>query len=111
LQLALSRAREFDADLDAAGLTGDPRGLASALAKMERCESGFWERILFPGSRIPDPSLLRTHPPTEERIERLLSLAPRKQVAPFRDADEVLVPKAYPTVVVRPRRRFTGLWY
>jgi heat shock protein HtpX len=55
--------------------------------------------------------VLRTHPPTEERIERLLSLAPPKQVAPFRDADEVLVPKAYPTVVVRPRRRFTGLWY
>jgi heat shock protein HtpX len=34
LQLALSRAREFDAKLDAAGLTGDPEGLASALAKL-----------------------------------------------------------------------------
>ncbi|OQX42670.1 MAG: hypothetical protein B0D88_06235, partial [Candidatus Sedimenticola endophacoides] len=33
LQLGLSRVREFDADLEAARITGDPRGLASALAK------------------------------------------------------------------------------
>jgi heat shock protein HtpX len=63
LQLALSRAREFDADLDAAGLTGDPAGLASALLKLERYQGGFLERILMPGRRIPVPSLLRTHPP------------------------------------------------
>ena len=44
LQLALSRAREFDADLDAAGLTGDPDGLISALAKLERYQSGLWNR-------------------------------------------------------------------
>jgi len=34
LQMALSRTREFDADLNAAALTGDPDGLASALAKL-----------------------------------------------------------------------------
>jgi heat shock protein HtpX len=44
LQLALSRAREFDADLDAAGLTGDPGGLASSLAKLERYQRGAWEQ-------------------------------------------------------------------
>ena len=78
LQLALSRAREFDADLDAAGLTGDPEGLASALAKLERYQRSAWEQILFPGYRLPQPSVLRTHPPTEERVARLRACpAPR----------------------------------
>ncbi len=82
LQLALSRTREFDADLDAAGLTGDPLALASALEKMERLQGGFWEGLLFPGRRRPEPSLLRTHPPTDERIRALMAL----QVAvPVRD--------------------------
>lgn len=75
LQLALSRSREFDADLGAARLTEDPRGLASALLKLERRTGRFWEDILLPGRRIPEPSLLRTHPPTQERVARLLELA------------------------------------
>jgi heat shock protein HtpX len=43
LQMALSRTREFDADLNAAALTGDPDGLASALAKLERAQGRMWE--------------------------------------------------------------------
>ena len=35
LQLAISRAREFDADASAAQITGDPDGLASALGRLE----------------------------------------------------------------------------
>ncbi len=74
LQLALSRSREFDADLDAAGLTNDPAGLSSALAKLERQQRSPWEQILMPGRKMPEASLLRTHPPTKERIARLSSL-------------------------------------
>jgi heat shock protein HtpX len=74
LQMALSRTREFDADYGAALLTGDPDGLSSALIKLERAQGRRWESMMLPGGRIPDPSLLRTHPATEERIVRLTQL-------------------------------------
>jgi len=74
IQLALSRTREFDADLNAVSLTGDAKGLASALIKIEQAQGGWVERIFLPGRRIPEPSLLRTHPKTEQRVTRLLSL-------------------------------------
>ncbi|MEJ2692120.1 MAG: zinc metalloprotease HtpX [Candidatus Thiodiazotropha sp.] len=75
VQLALSRSREYEADLGAVELTGDPLGLASALSKLESPRGSLLARLLFPGQRIPDPSMLRTHPPTEERVRRLLELA------------------------------------
>lgn len=74
LQMALSRTREFDADLNAVALTGDPDGLASALMKLERAQRRQWEGLVLPGGRIPDPSILRTHPVTEERVARLMAL-------------------------------------
>lgn len=82
LQLALSRTREFDADRGAVELTGDPEGLVSALSKLERRVGRFWEEMFLPGRRIPEPSLLRTHPPTEERIRRLRELAGRPRPWP-----------------------------
>jgi heat shock protein HtpX len=74
LQMALSRTREFDADLCAATLTGDPDGLASALAKLDKAQGRRWESIFLPGGRIVDPSILRSHPRTEDRIARLMTL-------------------------------------
>ncbi|PWK64302.1 zinc metalloprotease HtpX [Aminobacter sp. AP02] len=74
LQMALSRTREFEADLGAAALTGDPDGLASALTKLERAQGRLWENILLPSGRIPDPSVLRPHPLTATRIARLRAL-------------------------------------
>ena len=115
LQLALSRTREFDADLEAARLTGDPDGLASALTKLERYQGGFLERIFLPGRRQAEPSLLRTHPTTAERIERLRDIQGR-QVLPRRAPVPVamgFVPLVaqMPQVVRVPRWRLSGLWY
>lgn len=112
LQLALSRAREFDADLDAVGLTGDPEGLISALDKLERYQGRLWEEILFPGRRIPEPSLLRTHPPTEERIRRLRDLAPRQRQPVLEELPESAgLGPGRRIVSGRPRWHWPGLWY
>ncbi len=120
LQLALSRTREFDADLGAVQLTGDPEGLASALAKLERHQRHWLARVLLPGRREPEPSLLRTHPATEERIARLRELStspPRTPPLPaLLDDPYFLFPEALPdhlpVIVRRPRRRrMSGLWY
>ncbi|MBF0587740.1 MAG: M48 family metalloprotease [Magnetococcales bacterium] len=80
LQLALSRTREFQADLDAATLTGDPQGLASALRKIEQPKRSLWNRILFPVGAPGNSDWLRTHPNTGERIKRLLELTKAPEI-------------------------------
>jgi heat shock protein HtpX len=104
-QLGLSRTREFDADLAAARLTGDPAGLASALAKIEQVSRG-WRSWLLPGWGNPDPSWLRTHPATHERIARLVELAAREPILPPWPANDFM---PQPPVRV-PRWRAGGLW-
>ncbi len=114
-QLALSRTREYDADLGAAWLTGDPDGLASALLKIERVQGGWLERIFMPGRHVPVPSLLRTHPPTEERVARLMELKPRLADRPrVTVADErvsVEGPAGRRRATRPPRWHIHGLWY
>lgn len=101
LQMALSRAREYDADLGAVMLTGDPDGLASALAKLEQAQRRNWEGLVLPGGRIPDPSLLRSHPRTQDRIARLMAL----KGMPQRDAGQM--PEAGRRIPVRTVRTST----
>ena len=113
LQLALSRTREYDADLGAAALTGDPGGLATALVKLEQAQGRLWEGLVLPGGRLPDPSLMRTHPPTAERIARLRELAPAATAAVFFGEDVARPGPSLVPSVGRPRVRVRsmGLWY
>jgi heat shock protein HtpX len=110
LQLGLSRAREYDADLEGARLSGDPEALASALHKIETAQGSMWETILLPGRNVPVPSILRTHPSTEERIRRLREFhATARPPLEIAGADGVGSRFAAPRAV--PRYHLTGLWH
>jgi heat shock protein HtpX len=84
IQLAISRAREYEADATGARMSRDPHALAAAL-----------EKIAMASGRLPLPAgpatahlwivnplrgswlanLFSTHPPIEERVRRLRSMA------------------------------------
>ena len=72
LRLALSRNREYAADLEAVRLTKDPIGLANALRKSSQVFS-VWG-LLFKRKGGKSCPLLQSHPQVEDRIRRLLSL-------------------------------------
>jgi heat shock protein HtpX len=87
IQMAISRAREFEADRGGAQISGDPQALASALQKIHAFAAG----IPFPAAEqhpataqmmIMNPlagggisKLFSTHPATEERVARLMEMA------------------------------------
>jgi heat shock protein HtpX len=89
IQMAISRAREFEADRGGAEISGDPAALASALQKIEAYARG----VPFPTAEahpataqmmILNPlhdggiaRLFSTHPSTEERVARLMEMAQR----------------------------------
>jgi heat shock protein HtpX len=84
LQLAISRSREYGADATGAALAGDPDALADALAKLEVGAHHYpYDRapamaslfIVNPLTAGGIATLFSTHPPTEERIRRLRSMA------------------------------------
>jgi heat shock protein HtpX len=70
---ALSRAREFAADKTAAELTGAPHALASALGRLERRKRTWLSYFFYPPA---EATVSSTHPPTAERIGRLLAMQP-----------------------------------
>jgi heat shock protein HtpX len=112
LQSSLSRMREFDADRQAALLTGDPEGLAMALGKFEFYESSAYDMLFRSGHSAPVPSILRTHPVTEERIRQLLSLKePSKQARINLNEDRIEFPVSYQKSIRKPRWHIGGIWY
>lgn len=87
IQMAISRAREFEADRGGAEISGDPMALANALQKIQRYAQGIpletaeahpetaQMMIMNPLSGRGLSGLFSTHPSTEERVERLMALA------------------------------------
>lgn len=74
LKLALSRTRELKADAGAVQLAGDGLGLASALQKIQFRTQNLFDFFFIPGRRSQAPHEMQSHPDTEERIQRLLSI-------------------------------------
>ncbi len=106
MQMALARTREFDADMDAAMLTNDPIGLARALTKLEYSTPGWLTGILRPGKKADLPSVLRTHPRTKDRVDRLISLAQDiNQDQEDSDLDHLILPASIPGLKLGMRRR------
>lgn len=87
IQFAISRTREFQADASGAEITGRPLQLASALEKISAGTSRIPMRVNEATSQLfidnPIKALrgrgmsrwFSTHPPVEERIERLQQMA------------------------------------
>ena len=83
VQLAISHSREFEADRLGAETVGSGRPLANSLRKLESANKPI--PLPIPDSQrnmfIVEPltgsgfaKLFMTHPPTEERIQRLLAI-------------------------------------
>jgi len=85
IQMAISRSREFAADRDGAYISGKPWALANALSRLESAAARIPMEATpstahmfivnpFAGAMSGLRSLFATHPPTEERIERLRAM-------------------------------------
>jgi heat shock protein HtpX len=86
IQLAISRAREYQADSSGAKLSGDPLALANALRKLEARTQQVPMQVApaisplyivnpFGNRKVSFANLFSTHPPLEERIARLERMA------------------------------------
>jgi heat shock protein HtpX len=88
VQMAISRSREFGADATGAMISGDPLSLANALRKLEQgaqripMEANPATAHMFIVNPLTGGGLMTlfsTHPPMEERIRRLESMASTRQ--------------------------------
>ncbi len=88
VQMAISRAREFEADREGAEICGDPSWLASGLQKLEGYKHSTLNEnaeanpatahmfIINPLQGFSPRNLFATHPPTEQRVARLMQMRP-----------------------------------
>ena len=101
VQMAISRAREYEADRVGADIARDPAALADALKRIEaiahtggrsgrgvamkRAEENPATAHMFivnPLAGINADNLFRTHPPTAERVRRLMDMASQGPARP-----------------------------
>ncbi|KGJ13215.1 M48 family metalloprotease [Paracoccus sanguinis] len=87
VQMAISRTREYEADRIGAEISGQPLKLASALAKIanaagrtvnlpaERNPASASMFIVNPLGALKMDAMFATHPPTQDRIDRLAAMA------------------------------------
>jgi heat shock protein HtpX len=93
VQMAISRRNEFEADEGGARISGKPMALASALTKIEQIATRHPMRVSPSAAHlaIVNPltgvggftNLFRTHPATEDRVERLRQLSGRTSAVPL----------------------------
>jgi heat shock protein HtpX len=91
VQLAISRAREYEADKTGAEIAGTPIGLANALRKLEAAAQRIPNEHAQPATAhmyIVNPlrgggimALFSTHPPVQERVRRLEAMASGVRIA------------------------------
>ncbi|KJS11467.1 MAG: protease HtpX [Desulfotomaculum sp. BICA1-6] len=83
IQMAISRSREYAADAAGAQIAGSPEGLANALLKLESAAQRIPMQanpatshlfIVNPLSGKSMARLFSTHPPIQERVEKLRSM-------------------------------------
>ncbi|MBO9501827.1 zinc metalloprotease HtpX [Brevundimonas sp. A19_0] len=115
VQMAISRAREYEADRVGADIAGDPHALASALQKIEaharRIHNPVAERnpasgqlfIINPLAGKGADSLFSTHPATGNRVKALMALASSMGARPRR-AEVFAAPASGTTVPATPTR-------
>jgi len=97
---ALSRQREYQADLEAVELTGDPAGLARAIELIEMAQKRITSSV-FPGAvRIRLPRLLSSHPDPKDRIRRLRQSAAEE--GPPGPDERIAIPDYFPDERKRP---------
>jgi heat shock protein HtpX len=91
---ALSRQREYQADLEAVKLTDNPAGLARAIELIKMAQKPIASGA-FPGAvRIRLPRLLSSHPDPKDRIHRLRQLVAEEE-PPGPDA-RIAIPDYFP---------------
>ena len=122
VQMAISRAREYEADRVGAEIAGDPQALAAALEKIE----GYSKRIVnVTAERNPasgqlfiiNPlagrgadNLFSTHPATGNRVKALMALGAKMGLSPRRATIAEVAPGAVSTSVPSTPSHTSGPW-